>query len=201
MKNATTDKSERVRMFVALELPEVVLDYIDEWGEQELVDSRLRRIPRESLHVTLAFLGNRPLEDVEKIEYGMELIAQYPILLELEGPVGRPERGQPRLVALPVNSNPVTARQAELSEFLTYEGLYKPDKRPFWPHVTVARVRTGGRGSEPSEALRIPSGPPPTAGYGWFRAVRLSLYRSQPQSSGTRYTPLAQVELPVPGWQ
>jgi 2'-5' RNA ligase len=201
MKNATTDKSERVRMFVALELPELVLDYIDEWGEQELGDPRLRRVPRESLHITLAFLGNRPLGEVEKIEYAMEMIAQYPILLELEGPVGRPERGQPRLVALPVNSNPVTVRQAELGEFLAYEGLYKPDKRPFWPHVTVARVRAGGRGSEQPEAVTIPSGPPPTAGYGWFDAVRISLYRSELQSSGARYVPLAQIELPGAGWQ
>ena len=57
-------------MFVALDLPEQVLDYIDEWGERELGDPALRRIPRESLHVTLAFLGDRPLEEVERIECG-----------------------------------------------------------------------------------------------------------------------------------
>ncbi len=201
MKKATTDKSERARMFVALDLPEPVLDYIDRWGERELTDPALRRIPRESLHITLAFLGDRPLEEVERIEYAMETIAEYPIKLELEGPVGRPQRHLPRLVALPVSSNPVIVRQGELSEFLVRFGLYEPERRPFWPHVTVARLRGEGRGSRRPQAVRIPSGPPPTAPYGWFDAVRLSLYRSQPQSSGTRYTPLAQVELPVPGWQ
>ena len=32
-------------------------------------------------------------------------------------------------------------RQAELAEILRSSGLYKAEKRPFWPHVTVARVR------------------------------------------------------------
>ena len=188
-------------MFVAFDLPEMVREDIAAWGEGELSDPALRRVAPEALHVTLAFLGNRPLDDVERIEEAMWEIAETPVLLQLQGPVGRPAHGRPRLVALPVDSPPVEARQRELSETLVLEGLYKQESRPFWPHVTVARVRAEGRGSRRPVPVNIPSGASPTARIGWFDAVRISLYRSELQPSGAHYVPLAQVELPGAGWQ
>jgi RNA 2',3'-cyclic 3'-phosphodiesterase len=121
--------------------------------------------------------------------------------MELGGPVGRPSRGVPRLVALPVLHGPVLGLWERLTEILTFERLYEPEKRPFWPHVTVARVRAEGRDSRPPMPVEIPSGPSPTAGIGWFDGVRISLYRSELQPSGSRYVLLAQVQLPGRGWQ
>jgi 2'-5' RNA ligase len=188
-------------MFVALDLPEPVRKDISAWGESELADPALRRVPQESLHVTLAFLGNRPLDDVERIEEAMEEAADRPVLLELGGPVGRPARGRPRLVALPVLHGPVPGLRERLSEVLSFERLYEPEKRPFWPHVTVARVRAEGRGSRRPMRVEVPPGPSPTERTGWFSGVRISLYRSELQPSGARYVPLAQVQLPGTGWQ
>jgi 2'-5' RNA ligase len=188
-------------MFVALDLPELVRRDIASWGETELADPALRRVPEESLHITLAFLGNRQLADVERIAGAIEAIATWPVLLELGGPVGRPQRGRTQLIALPVLHRPVPGLQEELSDILTFERLYEPAKRPFWPHVTVARVRAEGRGSRRPMPVEVPSGPSPTKRTGWFNAVRLSLYRSEFQPSGARYVPLAQVQLPGTGWQ
>jgi RNA 2',3'-cyclic 3'-phosphodiesterase len=194
-------ESKPVRMFVALDLPEIVREDIATWGETELADPALRRVPADSLHVTLAFLGNRQLADVERIEDAIEEVAAIPVLLELGGPVGRPARGRPQLVALPVLHRPVEGLQERLSEVLSFERLYEPEKRPFWPHVTVARVRAEGRGSRRPMRVEIPPGPSPTEGVGWFHGVRISLYRSELQPSGARYVPLAQVQLPGTGWQ
>jgi RNA 2',3'-cyclic 3'-phosphodiesterase len=194
-------ESKPVRMFVALDLPEIVREDIATWGETALADPALRRVPAESLHVTLAFLGNRQPADVERIEDAMEEVAEIPVLLELGGPVGRPAQGRPRLVALPALHRPVEGLQERLSEVLTFERLYEPEKRPFWPHVTVARVRAEGRGSRQPMPVEVPSGPSPTGRMGWFHGVRISLYRSELQPSGARYVPLAQVELPGAGWQ
>jgi 2'-5' RNA ligase len=194
-------ESKPVRMFVALDLPELVREDIASWGETELAAPALRRVPKESLHITLAFLGNRPLDDVERIEEAMEEAADRPVLLELGGPVGRPAPDRPRLVALPALHRQVEALQARLSEILSFERLYEPEKRPFWPHVTVARVRAEGRGSRRPMQVEVPSGPSPTERTGRFGGVRISLYRSEPQPSGARYVPLAQVQLPGRGWQ
>lgn len=193
--------SESVRMFVALDLPEIVREDIAAWGETALADPALRRVPPEALHVTLAFLGNRQLSDVERIAEAMEEAATIPVLLELGGPVGRPARGRPRLVALPASHGPIGGLQERLSEDLVFEGLYEPEKRPFWPHVTVARVRAEGGGSRRPMQVEIPSGPSPAERVGWFHGVRISLYRSELQPQGARYVPLAQVELPGAGWQ
>ncbi len=198
-KQAT--ESKPVRMFVALDLPEMVRGDIAAWGETELADPALRRVPPESLHVTLAFLGDRPLSDVGLIAEVIEWAAEHPVLMELGGPVGRPARGRPRLIALPVLGEPVEKLEDSMGRILAFEGLYEPEKRPFWPHVTVARVRAEGRGSRRPMRLEVPSGPSPTERTGWFDGVRISLYRSELQPSGARYVPLAQVQLPGAGWQ
>lgn len=186
-------------MFVALDLPTLVRREVDEWGRESLSDPAFRRVAAESLHITLAFLGERPLAEVERIEYAMEAIAAHPILLELKGPVGRPSRGRPRIVALPVGGHPVEARQSELAEVLALEGIPVPAERKFWPHVTVARIRGEGGGSRQPIRVEIPTGPSPTAQRGWFNAVRVSLYRSELQPDRAHYTPLAQVQLPGMG--
>lgn len=188
-------------MFVALDLPEMVREDIGAWGEKELADPALRRVELESLHVTLAFLGNRRLSDVEPIAEVIEWAADRPVLMELGAPVGRPERGRPRLVALPVLGGPVEGLEDRLGRILAFEGFYKPEKRPYWPHVTVARVRAEGGGSGRPMQVEIPTGPSPTKRIGWFDAVRISLYRSELQPRGARYVPLAQVELPGLGQQ
>jgi 2'-5' RNA ligase len=188
-------------MFIALDLPERVREDIGSWAATELTDPALRVVPPESLHVTLAFLGDRHPADVERIAEAMEDVAKVQVLLELGGPVGRPAGERPRLVALPALHRPVEALQERLSEILIFEGLYEPERRPFWPHVTVARVRAEGRGSRRPRQVKIPTGPSPTKQLGWFHGVRISLYRSELQPSGSHYVPLAQVELPGPGWQ
>jgi 2'-5' RNA ligase len=188
-------------MFVALDLPQMAREDIAAWSKTELTDPALRVVAPESLHVTLAFLGNRQPADVERIVEAMEEVADLPVPLELGGPVGRPSGGRPRLVALPVLHRPVEGLQERLSEVLSFERLYEPEKRPFWPHVTVARVRAEGRGSRRPMQAEVPTGPSPTKRIGWFDGVRISLYRSEIQPSGTRYVPLAQVQLPGTGWQ
>ena len=135
-KQATENKP--VRMFVALDLPEMVREDIGAWGEKELGDPALRRV--------------EGLED-------------------------------------------------RLGRILAFEGFYKSEKRPYWPHVTVARVRAEGGGSGRPMQVEIPTGPSPTKRIGWFDAVRISLYRSELQLRGARYVPLAQVELPGLGQQ
>jgi 2'-5' RNA ligase len=191
-----SDAEKPVRMFVALDLPEVVRDDITAWGERELTDPSLRRVAPESLHVTLAFLGNLSWSDVEPIEGVMEVVANRPMPIELGAAVGRPKRGGPRLIALPVLGEPVMWLEDMLGRLLAFWGLYRSEKRPFWPHVTVARVRNEGGGSRQPKRVEVPSGPSPTERIGIFDGVRISLYRSELQPSGARYVPLAQVELP-----
>jgi 2'-5' RNA ligase len=188
-------------MFVALDLPEIVREGISAWSEAELADPALRRVPPESLHVTLAFLGNRPLSDARPIAKVIEWAAEHQVPMELGDPVGRPVRGKPRLIALPVLGGSAEQLEDILVRILAFEGFYRPEKRPFWPHVTVARVRVEGHGSRrPMRVERSPGSLPAELRKPHFSG-RLTLYRSELQPSGARYVPLAQVKLPGAGQQ
>jgi RNA 2',3'-cyclic 3'-phosphodiesterase len=190
-------KGKRVRLFVALDLPAAVRAGIGAWGERELADPALRRSREESLHVTFAFLGSREEAEVEPAAAAVRASADAAApLLELGEPVQRPPRGRARIFALPVLSAGAEQIQAEVGERLVEAGLYGPEKRPFWPHVTVARVRVERGRPAPVE---IAPGALPKALAEPFYGVRLTLYRSQFQPTGARYVPLAQFELPGAG--
>jgi RNA 2',3'-cyclic 3'-phosphodiesterase len=189
------ERTERVRLFVALDLPELVRAEIGAWGKRELTDPALRPVAVENLHITLAFLGSRSRKDVEPVVEAIRESAGAAPLVSLADPAARPAR-RPRVFGLPAISPGAEVLQAALSERLVAEDLYKPEKRPFWPHVTVARVRSEGRGSRrPMRVEKFPDELPASLREP-FLGVRLALYRSELQPSGARYVPLAQVELP-----
>lgn len=188
-------KSPRARLFVALDLPEKTRAGIVAWGRRELIDPALRVVSPESLHITLAFLGYLPEKEIERLAEIVASLRSPAPEIQLRDPVAKPSGRHPRLFALPADSPGAVELQAELEEKLVAARLYKPEKRAFWPHVTVARVRPEGKGSKrPREVERRPGGIPkdllqPT------RAVRTRLYRSELKPSGAEYRPLAQVEL------
>jgi len=188
-------KSPRARLFIALDLPEEMRAGIVAWGRRELVDPALRVVPPESLHVTLAFLGYLPERAIDRlagIVGGLESAAPE---IRLADPVAKPSPRRARLFALPADSPGSIELQAELQGKLVTERLYEPEKRPFWPHVTVARVKSEGRGSKrPREVAKPPGGLPKDL-LQPARAVRTRLYRSELKPSGAEYRPLAQVEL------
>jgi RNA 2',3'-cyclic 3'-phosphodiesterase len=194
-------KSPRARLFVALDLPEWLRTGIGAWGRDALTDPALRPVGPESLHITLAFLGYRAEREIPRLA---EIVGEYEgeaPSIELGDPVQRPGRGRPRLLALPAESPGTIALQAGLAEKLAAGRLYTPEKRPFWPHVTVARVRREERSSKlPARVAKLP-GALPKELLRPFHGVRIVLYRSQLQPQGAQYTPLAQVELPAGGRQ
>jgi RNA 2',3'-cyclic 3'-phosphodiesterase len=194
-------KSPRLRLFVALALPEWVWEGIVAWGDEALRDPGLRRVAPESLHITLAFLGYLAEKEAPRLAEIVTASGGPAPRIELGHPVQRPERGRARLYALPVESPGAVEIQAALQERLVEARLYKPEKRPFWPHVTVARVRREERGSKRPALVSCPPKALPKDLLQPFDGIRIVLYRSELQPRGAQYTPLAQVELPAGGRQ
>lgn len=192
-------KSPRARLFAALDLPDGVRKGLAAWGERALADPALRPVSPENLHVTLAFLGYRPEKEIARIATALEESVAPAPPIELLDPEPRPSRGRARLFVLPVLSPGTETLQAALRERLVAGRLFEPEKRPFWPHLTVARVRPEGRGSR--RPARVGQAPDPLSEdlRGPFHGVRMTLYRSVLQPQGARYVPLAQVELPGAG--
>jgi 2'-5' RNA ligase len=189
-------KSPRARLFVALDLPDAVRDGLSAWQRDGLGDEALRPVRTEALHVTLCFLAYQPEREIERI--GSLVLGLRPRPVELRfrpDPVAVP-RGRPRLYAAAAESAAAEEVAAEVCGRLEEARLYKPEKRPFWPHVTVARVRPKkGRRNKPRR-IQVPPGALPEALLEPFRAVRVTLYRSFLRPSGAEYVPLAGLDLP-----
>lgn len=194
-------KSPRARLFVALDLPDEVREGVVTWGRRELRDPALRVVRPESLHITLAFLGFVPEREIERLGDLVEALRTSAPTVELGDPVAKPSLRRARLFALPVASLGTVSLQAELEEALVAKRLYKPEKRPFWPHVTVARVKSAGKGTKHPPTVERPPGRLPRELLSPARCVRVRLYRSELNPTGARYTPLAQVELSRSGRQ
>jgi RNA 2',3'-cyclic 3'-phosphodiesterase len=188
--------SPRARLFVALDLPEETREGLVAWGHSALTDPALRPVAPESLHITLAFLGYRPEKEIEAIAAEVAESAAPAPWVGLRDPEPRPARGRARLYALPALSPGAEALQAGLEQRLVEAGFYEPEKRPFWPHVTVARVRPEARGSRRPAVVSEPPGTIPGELHEPRLAVRMALYRSVLLPSGAQYVPLAQVQLP-----
>jgi len=199
--------SPRARLFVALELPDWVREELGGWQRRALAaDPALRDPAAETLHITLCFLGwipERRIEEVTSVVAGLE---PWPIELRFEpDPVPVP-RGRPRLFAANAPSEGADRLAAELCRGLEAAGLYKPERRPFWSHVTIVRVRperaprgSGGRRRH-AQPMRTSAPLPPLPGRlpEPFGAVRVTVYRSILRAQGATYVPLASIDLPFP---
>jgi 2'-5' RNA ligase len=195
-------KSPRARLFVALDLPDELRDGIAAWGRSELRDPALRVVAPEALHITLAFLGYLPEREIEALGEIVEGLHAAPApAVGLGDPVAKPSLRRARLFALPAAAPAALPLQRELERKVVAKRLYRPESRPFWPHVTVARVRSGERGSRRPQRLEKPPGALPKTLLEPALCVRVTLYRSVLQPQGSRYTPLAQVELSRDGRQ
>jgi 2'-5' RNA ligase len=177
-------------MFVALDLPPRVRSELAEWRDA-LVEGRadLRPVAPEALHVTLVFLGWQDEAAAEAIAAAAFADAPSAPTLRAAGIRPLPPRA-PRLFALDLDDDEgrASALQARVSEALEEGGWYRPEKRPFWPHVTLARVKRKERRVAPLPQQPAPPGEP-------FPAAALTLYRSTLRPQGALYEPLAALEL------
>ena len=131
--------------------------------------------------MTLLFLGEK--ESPEEIwESASAAVAGLPAPeFTPKGVVGVPRR-RPRLFALDLVDE--GARGAAMQSAAA-GALGEELERPFWPHVTLLRVRRGRR----------PEAPRPRGDLVPFAPVALTLYRSTPGPKGSRYEPLGSTRL------
>ena len=65
--SGSVERDERFRLFLGFRLPEPAARAIVRWQHAELHEQAVRPVPLENLHVTIAFLGSRPADEVGPI--------------------------------------------------------------------------------------------------------------------------------------
>jgi 2'-5' RNA ligase len=188
------------RLFVALDLPAPVRAELVRWGRAAGLSTRagggrLRVLEPESLHVTLCFLGERPVGEIGAL--GDALAATCATAapvgsLALGAPLWLPPR-RPRALAVELRDDAagaLAALRGELMRALAAVCDLEVERQRFHPHVTVARLR-------PREAPGE-RGLPVTPGL-TFAPASATLYRSWLTPSGATYEGLASHRLAAAG--
>jgi len=187
------------RLFVAVDPPASAREQLLAWARgaaTRLAAQRprgalgeLRVLEAEALHVTLCFLGSRPVGEIEVIGSA---------LLECDGGVGELEVGaplwlpprRPRALAVEVHDREggLASLQAAVTRALTRATDWEAERRRFKAHLTVARTRgrpLSRRAASTSEPV-LPATPPVS-----FSPAAMILYRSWLSRAGASYEPLA----------
>jgi 2'-5' RNA ligase len=182
----------RARMFVALDLPPAARSALASWREELLAGrADLRPVREDALHVTLVFLGWQDEQAADAIAQAAFGACSGMPAARLRARAVRPlPPRSPRLFALDLEDEAgrTAAVQAAVSDALEAGRWYRPEKRPFWPHITLARVKSRERRVPP---LDESPAPPAEA----FDAGELTLYRSTLRPQGALYEPLARTAL------
>jgi len=179
---ASKSRPKRLRLFVACDLPSDVQHAVEAWQRTELARHDDLRVVR-TLHLTLAFLGGVDATRVGDTERILSTIRWRRAECRLSAPLFLPAHGRRRVVALELDdpSGTLCKLQADVAGGLAAEGLCEPEKRPWLPHVTVARFRRPGH---PFSLQNV--------NIGGFGVVRMVLYSSDLKPGGAEHTPLAE---------
>ena len=183
-----------IRSFFAIDLP----DSFEE--EIRRLQDRLRQtgadvkwVRPESVHLTLKFLGNVPEDMVEPLAEaaGRRISGHSEIHLGLKGVGVFPSRRKARVVWLGLDGdlNGLEGLQKDMETAAAAFG-FAQEKRPFKPHLTMGRIRSGRKRAELLAEL---DGLQPRPLEFTVRAV--ILFKSDLKPSGAVYTALKQLPL------
>jgi RNA 2',3'-cyclic 3'-phosphodiesterase len=176
---------------VALELPPDVAEALVLWGRAAASEpgsgaQRLRVLEPGLLHLTLSFLGSRPVSEIAELESALEHVDGEAGELALGAPVWLPVR-RPRALTVEVEdqSGVLASLQGDVSR-ATGAVTGEPARHThFRPHVTVIRAAAG-----PARAGELPATPSLS-----FVAEQMALVRSHLEPAGARYEALARYPL------
>jgi 2'-5' RNA ligase len=206
------------RLFVAVDPPEEVRDELFVWARGAVAASTrhrgsavadMRLLEREALHLTLCFLGWRPVGEIELIGSTLASCAKDVGELALGAPVWLPPR-RPGVLAVEVHDREggLAALHRAVNGALADAIGWQPERRRFRAHITVARARGSARSRRRDRfrgsggSLAAANGTPlalPATPQLSFKPASVVLYRSRLAPGGASYQALAECELLAAG--
>jgi 2'-5' RNA ligase len=169
-EGGTVERDEKLRLFLALELPKRVSEQLRAWASEHLSGARVL----DSFHITLAFLGARPRSELPRILDALRSAAADAAPSSLR-PVRYRESRSVGMLVLDDPSGEATRLAGDVQRRLEELAVYRREARPWLPHVTVLRFRERPRLSPP-----LPEIEP-------FAPSEAAAYLSRLHRSGARY--------------
>jgi 2'-5' RNA ligase len=185
-----------MRLFIAINLPAEVAARVGDLQRTlgRAAGGSVRWTKPGQAHFTLKFLGEEPEERVGVISEAAREVAKgatgFWITLQRLG--GFPDARRPRVLWLGVGAGAaeMSGLASALDALLADKGFAK-EERPFSPHLTLARIKTGAEGLVAARMIEV--GPKDEVAA--FRASCFALMQSVSTSDGAKYVPLDSFDL------
>ena len=171
-----------IRAFIALPVAPDVIQKIVRCQEElaQQTGDRVRWTPEDQIHLTLQFLGNISLEELEQIQARLAGVIK-PLRLRARGLGGFPSSRNPRVlwVGLEGDIDQLKAVQAAVEHTTG-----RSEERKFHPHLTIGRVREGRRFTAKLDQWKNRS-------FGEWHARELLLMQSKLSPKGATHSVIA----------
>jgi 2'-5' RNA ligase len=192
--------NDKWRLFIAIELPDEVLNELDDI-QRGLIDQAppraVRWVSPKGIHLTLRFLGDTPASQVNDLEATLVHAADgySPFKLRPEGLGAFPNMRTPRVVWVGLAGDVVALKglQGSVEKGVARLG-FPAEEGHFHPHLTLGRLARSASKDEQRAVGQL------VASAGWMRrgdwqVDGVSLIRSQLKPDGAVYTCLARIPL------
>ena len=188
------DKNNFVkRLFIAVDIPEFIKDDIYNFAGALLKEEKqIKLVPAPNIHITLKFLGNINTGKINKIEKSIKKTADAfrRFKYEINGKINAfPNLNNARVVFLEIGNGgrEISEIYNELENNLSRVKIRK-DKRKFFPHITIARIKN----KKNIEQLVNNHG---MDSVDWLNCSKITLFESWLKPQGAEYTILGKFSL------
>jgi 2'-5' RNA ligase len=181
----------QIRSFVSIDLEdERILSQVESiMSSLSSLGGDLKPVERENIHLTLKFLGSVSASKLEEVKSALAQVTFPPFSLEVNGAGAFPNLKRMNVIWVGVGEG---WSQVELifeqTERLLHQLGFSRETRPFSPHITVARVKSGRKRDEIAAFL----GHLADESFGTFSVESVRLKQSVLSPSGPKYSTLFQ---------
>lgn len=184
-----------MRLFIAINVdPSLKASLAQIQGKLKATPAPVSWVKPDNLHFTLKFLGEVAEAQLPALReaFVLSLADLRSFTVSLAGLGSFPPKGRPRVIWIGVQegTEEVEALRQRIDEAFLPLGFPR-EARPFRPHLTLGRVKQGGRLDALLECLRTME----VGGVGRMEVRSVELMQSQLHPAGAIYTPVETVGL------
>lgn len=182
----------QIRSFISIDLDDTkILSQVESiMSSLVSIGGDLKPVERENIHLTLKFLGNVSITKLDEVKSALAQVSFAPFSLEIRGAGAFPNLKRMNVIWVGIEEG---WSQVELiyeqTEKLLHQLGFSRETRPFSPHITVARVKSGRKRDEIAAFL----GHLTDESFGTFNVESVRLKQSVLSPSGPKYSTLFEV--------
>jgi len=183
---------DQVRSFISIDLEDqqILSRIASILSSLQALGGDLKPVERENIHLTLKFLGNVSAPRMTEVKSSLKRLPFPAFPAEIKGAGAFPNLNHMNVIWVGVNEGWTQVEQIYEQVEKLMSGLgFRRENRPFSPHITIARVRSGRMRDEIANFLQHIS----DESFGTITVDKVRLKQSILSSSGPKYSTLLEV--------